>query len=176
LKAFVFGFVIGIVVLPVCGYSYFRFGYAPVAASAAPMPFEKKMARMALHARIGAEAPKSAPIPADEQNLTAGAKIYWENCEFCHGVPNQPPTLAAQGMFPPPPQLLNAEDMVTDDAVGSTYWKVYNGIRMTGMPGFHKSLSDIQIWQVSLMLSQADKLPETTKTILGLRRPAQAIR
>lgn len=165
---FILGLVVGLVVLPLCGYFYFRLGYAPVATSASPMPFEKKMAKMALHARISAEAPKSSPIQPDEPNLTAGARTYMDNCAFCHGLPNQSaPSTAAKGMFPSPPQLFDIDVMVTDDPIGQIYWKVKNGIRLTGMPGFGQSLSDTQVWQVSLLLSKADKLPDQTKAVLG---------
>lgn len=156
----------GLVALFLGGYLYFRFGYAPVAAAARPMPFEKRLASMALHARVQAEAPKDPPIKPDGPNLTAGAKVYVEYCAFCHGLPNQvgvPP--AAKGMFPAPPQLF--EDMVTDDPVGQTYWKVSNGIRLTGMPAFSKSLSDTEMWQVSLLMANADKLPDETKAALA---------
>jgi thiosulfate dehydrogenase len=37
---------------------------------------------------------------------------------------------------------------------------------MTGMPGFEKTLSTTQMWQVSLLLANADKLPKTAKDIL----------
>ena len=164
---FILGLIIGILILPLCGYIYFRFGYAPVATAAAPMPFEKKMVSMALRAKIRAEAPKSSPIQPDEPNLTAGAKVYVVNCAFCHGLPSLPPTAAAKGMFPVPPQLFNADDMVTDDPVGSIYWKVNNGIRMTGMPSFNKSLSPTEMWQVSLLLNRADKLPDQAKAALN---------
>lgn len=170
---FIIGLIIGLIILPICGYIYFRFGYAPVATSAAPMPFEKKMASLALRARIKAEAPKNVPLQPDEPNLTAGAKIYVDNCSFCHGLPNQasnPP--AAKGMFPGPPQLFNQDDMVTDDPPGVIYWKVDNGIRMTGMPAFNKSLSNDQMWQVSLLLAKADKLPEQAKAALSSGGPS----
>jgi thiosulfate dehydrogenase len=36
---------------------------------------------------------------------------------------------------------------------------VANGIRLSGMPAYNGSLSDTQLWQVSLMLAKADKLP-----------------
>jgi mono/diheme cytochrome c family protein len=167
-RGFIPGLIIGIIILPICGYIYFRYGYAPVATAAAPMPFEKKMASMALRARIHAEAPKNVPIQPDEANLTAGAKIYVDNCAFCHGLPNQASTPpAAKGMFPVPPQLFNPDDMVTDDPPGQTYWKVDNGIRMTGMPSFAKSLSQTQMWQVSLLLAKADKLPDQAKAVLS---------
>jgi hypothetical protein len=55
---------------------------------------------------------------------------------------------------------------VTDDPPGETYWKVSGGIRMTGMPGFEKSLSTTQMWQVSLLCANADKLPAAAKQSL----------
>jgi len=130
------------------------------------MPFEKTMARMALKARISKEAPKNAPIQPTEDNLTAGAKAYTDNCAFCHGYLNQPASKAAKGMFPLPPQLLTKDEMVTDDPVGVTYWKVKNGIRMTGMPGFGEMLSDNEMWEVSEMLAHADKLPPSALVAL----------
>lgn len=168
MKKFIFGLILGLLIPAAAGYCYFRFGFAPVATSAAPMPFEETMAKMALHARIGKEAPaKPAPIPADETNLTQGAAVYTENCAFCHGLPNQKATMAAKGMFPLPPQLFTKDEMVTDDPVGVTYWKVSNGIRMTGMPGFGEMLSSNQVWQVSLLLANADKLPPQTEAALA---------
>ncbi|HKT48882.1 MAG TPA: cytochrome c [Candidatus Angelobacter sp.] len=163
---FIFGVIIGLLIPAAIGYCYFRYGYAPVATSSAPMPFEKTMARMALKARISKEAPKNAPIQPTEDNLTSGAKTYMDNCAFCHGFLNQTATKAAKGMFPLPPQLLTKDEMVTDDPVGVTYWKVKNGIRMTGMPGFGEMLSDNEIWQVSEMLGHADKLPPSALVAL----------
>jgi thiosulfate dehydrogenase len=173
MRKFAFGLILGLLIPAAAGYCYFHFGYAPVATASAPMPFEQTMAQMALQARIQKEAPtKAAPIPADEPNLTQGATIYAESCSFCHGLPNQKATMAAKGMFPPPPQLFSANEMVTDDPVGVTYWKVSNGIRMSGMPGFGEMLTPTQRWQVSLALANADKLPAQTQAVLI--RPAVA--
>ncbi|MFZ0731998.1 MAG: c-type cytochrome [Candidatus Sulfotelmatobacter sp.] len=162
---FLVGLIIGLIALPLAVYVYFATGMAPVATSAQAMPFEKKLAHMALHARMEKEAPKSAPIPADEANFTAGANIYKEHCAVCHGVPGAPQTAISKGEYPKPPKLLEGTG-VTDDPPGETYWKVDGGIRMTGMPGFGKSLSTTEMWQVSLMLANADKLPQSVKDIL----------
>jgi hypothetical protein len=62
-------------------------------------------------------------------------------------------------MYPEAPQLLTTEGMVTDDPVGMTYWKVANGIRLTGMPSFGDVLTDQQKWQVSALLARANGLP-----------------
>jgi mono/diheme cytochrome c family protein len=162
---FLFGIIFCLVVLTVCGLLYVRSGHMPVATAAPPLPFEKRLAGMALDAKLKAEAPKDAPIQPDDANLTAGAQIYATHCAFCHGLPNQTAApAAAKGMFPVPPQLF--EHTVTDDPVGETYWKVANGIRLTGMPGFSKSLSDTQMWQVSLTMAHADKLPDAAKAAL----------
>ena len=84
---------------------------------------------------------------------------------MCHGLPDVPQSAIAAGMFPKPPKLMQGTG-VTDDPAGETYWKVAGGIRMTGMPGFEKTLSTTQMWQVSLVCANADKLPASAKQIL----------
>jgi len=163
---FLIGLILGLIAIPAGVYFYFSSGTAPVATSAAPMPFEKTFARMALHARMEKEMPKSAPIPADEAAYVAGAQVYKEHCAVCHGVAGQAQTAIAQGMFPKPPKLMEGTG-VTDDPPAESYWKVAGGIRMTGMPGFDKTLSTTQMWQVSLLLANADKLPKAAQDVLA---------
>lgn len=165
MKTFIIGFVLGVIAVPLCLYLYFITGSAPVATSAPAMPFEKMLAHGALDARIAKEMPKSVPISADEPNYLAGAEVYRENCAVCHGLPGGTPTTISRGMYPKPPKLVEGKG-VTDDEPGETYWKVSNGIRLSGMPGFSDSLSQTQMWQVSLMLAHADKLPASVKTAL----------
>jgi thiosulfate dehydrogenase len=162
--ALIIGVIIGLLIPAIGAYAYFRLGLAPVATAAAPMPFEKMAARMALKARIEKEAPKSSPIQADDQTLNAGAQLYVQHCAACHGQPGKKATTIAKGMFPVPPQLF--QHGVTDDPVGETYWKIANGIRMTGMPAYTGSLTDTQLWQLAQMLANADKLPAAAKSTL----------
>jgi thiosulfate dehydrogenase len=171
------GFLLGVIVTVAAGFAivfvYFAQGFAPVATSAPPMPFEKTLARLALHARLGKEMPKSAPIDATEEGHLAGAHVYVEHCAVCHGLPGQPETAIAKGEFPEPPQLFKGHG-VTDDPPGATYWRTANGIRMTGMPAFGKSLTDTQVWQVSLLLANADKLPPSVTAVLAAPSPRPA--
>jgi thiosulfate dehydrogenase len=125
------------------------------------------LAHQALNARVQREMPKTVPIQPDEANLAAGAQVYREHCAVCHGLPRQKETLIATGMFPRPPKLMEGKG-VTDDEPGESYWKVANGIRLTGMPGFRPALSDTQIWQVSLLVANADKLPKSVQDALAL--------
>src|ERR1700758_1963709 len=129
------------------------------------MPFEKYLAKKALHARIAKEMPKTVPIEISESNYLAGAQLYKDNCAVCHGVPLAPATPIATGMYPKPPLLLVGKG-VTDDEPGESYWKVANGIRLTGMPAFSKSLSTNQMWQLAILLANADKLPPSVKAAL----------
>jgi len=169
-KGLVIGFILGVLALVACVYLYFATGRAPVAMSDPDMPFEKMLAHKALHARIDSEKPQDSPVPADEANFLAGAEVYRKNCAVCHGLPNQPPTPIAQGLRPKPPQLFHGTG-VTDDPAWETYWKASNGIRMTGMPGFKGKLSETQLWQVSQLLANADKIPDAVQTALTAGAP-----
>jgi thiosulfate dehydrogenase len=80
-------------------------------------------------------------------------------------LPGQDQTAIAKGEFPKPPELFQGKG-VTDDPAGVTYWKVANGIRLTGMPGFSGLLSTDQMWQVSLLLANANKLPAIVRSTL----------
>lgn len=159
---FIAGLVIGIVIVPFAGYMYVMSGRAPAAVADKPFPFEKTVANGALHARIEPEMPKSVPIQANEETFLAGARIYDEHCGICHGFPGEEQGPIAKGMFPKPPHLFRGKG-VTDDEPGETYWKVANGIRLSGMPEFKQALNTTQMWQVSLLLANADKISDTVK-------------
>ena len=170
MSKFIAGLIIGLILFPLTVYLYFSSGSAPVATAAPPMPFERTLARMALQARLDKEMPKSVPIAADETAFVAGAQIYRQNCAVCHGLPGEPRTAIALGMFPRPPKLTEGTG-VTDDPPAETYWKVAGGIRMTGMPAFDQQLSSTQMWQVSLLLANMDKLPPAAKDSLTAVTP-----
>jgi thiosulfate dehydrogenase len=169
---FILGVIVGVLLVPVFIYFYFRFGYAPVATNAPPIPFERRLAHLGLDARIEKDAPKTPPIQPTDADLQNGAHLYRDHCAMCHGGWGTPKTATARGMYPNPPQLLKGKG-VTDDPAGETYWKVSNGIRLTGMPAYKDSLSDKEMWQVSLMLAGADKLPQDVLQILQQPLPAQ---
>ncbi len=159
------GLILGLLILPCGAYLYFTGGSAPVATTDSDMPFEKFFAKKAQHARIDKEMPKTVPIQPTEVNLMAGADLYKQHCAVCHGLPLTPKSAISTGMYPKPPLLMEGKG-VTDDEPGESYWKVYNGFRLTGMPGFGKSLTETQMWQMALLVANADKLPPSVKAIL----------
>jgi len=175
MRGFLVGLVLGLLIVPVTFLFYVETGQAPAATADAPMPFEKFIAKGALKARIKKETQDRDLSTFSAGDLAAGADVYRTNCAFCHGLPLQAASAASLGMFPHAPQLFTAKETVTDDPVGVTYWKVKNGIRLTGMPGFQKALSDQQMWQVSALMASADKLPpDVLRSLLPAAEPAAA--
>jgi mono/diheme cytochrome c family protein len=162
---FIAGLLLGLLVVPFGLYIYLSGSGVPVAASDSDMPFENYFAHKALNARIAKDMPKIVPIQATETNYLAGADLYKQHCAVCHGLPLSPKTAIATGMYPHPPLLFEGKG-VTDDEPGESYWKIFNGIRLTGMPGFNKSLSETQMWQIALLVANADKLPSSAKAVL----------
>jgi len=168
---FVLGFVVAIALVVVCLGGYLKFGALPVAVADKPFPFEKAIVRVPMGARIDREL-KTAPFGTSEDVFEAGAHVYKAECASCHGTPGHDVAFAKY-MYPSAPQLWkkhahNNVVGVSDDEAGETYWKVANGIRLTGMPSYQHVLSDTQMWQVSLLLKNADQqLPDPVMGILN---------
>jgi mono/diheme cytochrome c family protein len=158
---FLVGIVIGIALVPAAVLAWFHYGHPPIAVADTPLPHEHQITGYILNARIDAEKPATAPITATEENLVAGAQVYREQCAACHGFYGKPSSFGAH-MYPQAPGLWEKHHNgtvvgVSDDPAGETYWKAANGIRLTGMPSYKDTLTDTQLWQVSLLLANADK-------------------
>jgi len=166
LKGLILGIVLGVLLIAAGIYFYFSSGRAPVATAAPPMPFERTLAKMGLHAYLDRLPHPDPPVPVDEANLLAGARVYREQCAVCHGLPGGARTAIASGMFPKPPELFKGTG-VTDDDPWESYWKVENGIRMSGMPAFKDHLTETQIWQVTVLVKNAAKIPLAVRNELA---------
>jgi mono/diheme cytochrome c family protein len=168
---FIFGLILGLLIIPIAVILYFRFGAPPVATADKPFPFESQLVKVPLEARIAREAPKAAPFGESEDVFEGGAKLYRKECASCHGTPGHDVPYS-KFMYPHAPQLWVRHQTgdvigVSDDPVGNTYWKVANGIRLTGMPAFGKTLTDTEIWQISILLKNANQpLPDPVNKIL----------
>jgi thiosulfate dehydrogenase len=161
------GFMLTIVGIAVIGYLFIVSGHMPMAVAAGALPGEQAIAKLALSASIKSSLDLKNPLPLNDDNLKAGADVYNGNCAMCHGALDRPRPDLATAMFPHAPQLLKGKG-VTDDPEGETFWKVTNGIRMTGMPAFDKILDEKHRWQVTMLLAHADKLsPAVRKQLLG---------
>lgn len=166
----VLGFVLGVLTVLAAGYAYLNFGRLPVAVADAPFLLEKQIVGIPLHNRIQGEK-KNPPFGISEDVFESGARVYRAQCAECHGTPAHD-VASARYMYPSAPQLWKKHGKrgvvgVSDDEPGETYWRVANGIRLTGMPAFKHVLSDTEMWQVSLLLKNADKeMPDPVQRIL----------
>ncbi|MGB7190282.1 MAG: cytochrome c [Acidobacteriaceae bacterium] len=175
MKSFLLGLILGLIALPLAAYVYFQTGHPPVAVADKPFPMEQQIVSVPLQARIESEMTGTAPIHVTAANLQAGARIYGQQCAACHGSYDRPSSFAKH-MYPQAPQLWERHGRknavgVSDDPPGETYWKIANGIRLTGMPSFDKILDPTQMWQVTLLLSRANQpLPADVQSLI--KRPA----
>ncbi len=169
--AFIFGVLFTLIALAVGGWAYLKYGRPPVAVSDKAFPFEAQVVHVPLGARIDKEL-EQPPFGTSEEVYESGAKIYMTSCAMCHGTPGHDSTIG-QYEYPGAPQLFKKHSHgnvvgVSDDEAGETYWKVKNGIRLTGMPSFEHVYTTQQMWQVSLLMKNADQpLPDPVKAILS---------
>jgi thiosulfate dehydrogenase len=167
---FFLGFVFAFVVIFVGAWAYLKFGNPPVATADKPLPFEAQIVKVPEHARIDRET-QQPPFGTSEDVYETGAHIYKQQCASCHGVPGEDVAFA-KDMYPHTPQLWKKhahKDVVgvSDDEPGETFWKVKNGIRLSGMPAFEHVLSTDEMWDVTLLVKNADQqLPDPVVAIL----------
>ena len=158
LKGIFIGVILTLALGVLTGYGIIRAGVIPATSDQKPPRLEEWAAKMSLRATIARNAPRGDnPLPLTDQNLIAGIKLYGQNCAICHGDSTGKPTNVAKGMYQRSPQL--GRHGVEDDPDGETFWKVTHGIRWTAMPAFSRSLTETQIWQLTLFLKHMDSLP-----------------
>lgn len=161
MRNFVLGIIAAFLLLGLGGLAIAGFGLMPTNADSSPPSVEKQLATSALHAAMSRHAPRlSNPVPANDENLIAGMKIYTINCAVCHGTLDNQPSPLEHSFYPPVPQLVLDP---TDDPQWHTYYVVRNGIRYTGMPSWRHALSEQEMWKVTGFLSQIETLPPAVK-------------
>ncbi|HXW84937.1 MAG TPA: cytochrome c [Candidatus Binataceae bacterium] len=165
---FILGAVVAVVAIFIAGYGFIVRGGVQMAVDAQPLPLEEKVADLAITASMHGADQQANPLKLTDDNLNAGVQVYNSHCAGCHGVPGKQSGVVKR-IAPSPPQLFEHDQMVTDDPEGATYWVVTNGIRLSGMPQFKDSLTDDERWQVTMLLSHADKIPPAISDLLGKR-------
>lgn len=164
------GFLAAFPFMAAAAFVYLRYGDPPVATADKPFPYEETIVHIPLNARIDRQL-ATVPLSPTSDNLVAGAHVYVAHCAVCHGKPGLNSSLG-KWEYPAAPQLwtkhANGVVGVSDDPSSVSYWKVKNGMRLTGMPSFQHILTEPEMWQVSFLIAQADKqqLPAVTETFV----------
>ena len=133
-------------------------GAVNLSATNRPSKMEKSVAHAVLDASVRARAPRGKSAPTDPASVARGREAYRENCLVCHGVPGREQSTIAAGLNPPVPDLAEPETQRRSD--GEIYFLVSGGVRLTGMPGFEKSLPEKTRWDVVAFLRALPKLGE----------------
>jgi mono/diheme cytochrome c family protein len=83
------------------------------------------------------------PLGADA--AVAGADIFRNNCETCHGQRGHGDGPAGSALVPAPKNLALLQTMASDDYL---FWRINTGKDGTAMIAWKGVLTDEQIWQV----------------------------
>ena len=158
MKGFFLGIFLTIAAALAGAYFFVTGGAMPMGQDVKPGRLERWVAKASLRAAIGRQTKGvTDPLPPTAENFAAGIMLYNMHCRTCHGGPDGVASSIAKGLTPDPPQL--AKHGVEDDPEATTHWKITHGIRFTGMPAYGHTLSDGEIWQLTLFLKHMDSLP-----------------
>jgi mono/diheme cytochrome c family protein len=154
---FTLGVVVTLVVLILGGLGFAMLGFFPTAANVEPSHMERRFAMSAVDASMERHAPRiNNPLMPTDSNLEDGMKLYTMHCALCHGGLDRKPSPLASSFFPPPPNLISDPP---DDPEWHIFYTIRTGVRYTGMPAWDKSLTEPDMWKITLLLSHLDKLP-----------------
>ncbi len=168
---FLSGIVFTLLVLAAGGWIYLHYGHPPVAVTDPAFPLESQLVHIPLDARITREL-EQPPFGISEDVFESGAKLYYNHCSGCHGTPGHDSSYA-KTEYPGAPQLFRKHAHgsvvgVSDDPAGETFWKIKNGIRLSGMPTYEHILTPTQMWQIALLLKNADQpFPDPVTRLLN---------
>ena len=96
----------------------------------------------------------------NEAKILTGVEHFADHCAVCHGAPGVPKGDIANGLYPPPPDLVLSANRYTATEL---FWIVKHGIKMTGMPSWADH-GDDELWATVAFLK---KLPGMTPEEYG---------
>lgn len=164
MRNFLAGVLFTVLLLLVCGLAYLRLGFEEVRADIPPSRWEKALMFSSVHASVRRRAPEIPnPVPATDENLIAGGKVYLDGCAGCHGTPGKPDT-SSDSLYPPIPQLLETGTTYTEAQI---FWIAKHGIRLSGMFANGKWDSDEKLWAVAAYLKRVKSLPPNVEQQLA---------
>ncbi|HET7675538.1 MAG TPA: cytochrome c [Gammaproteobacteria bacterium] len=146
---YVYGFVIGIVLIIGGFLAYIYSGGFDVAATRDNPGWIDWIISTTREHSIEARV-ASVKVPADinlsdPAMVAEGAKHYKAMCEVCHLAPGQSDSETRAGLNPRPPNLPKIAQYIEPN---EAFWIIKNGIRMTAMPAWGPTHSDQKIWAI----------------------------
>jgi mono/diheme cytochrome c family protein len=113
-----------------------------------PSQGETNLANAAKDVTIPLEAGKKQnPLPDTAEVVSQGEEVFLGSCAQCHGADGRGDTDVGRNMTPPAMDLSSSHVQHWSDA--ELFWIIQNGVRLTGMPAWHSSISDDDTWKLA---------------------------
>lgn len=158
------GVILALLILILGGLGFATLGFFPTSANVEPPHWETHLAMSAVDASMERHAPRvTNPLMPTDDNLKDGIKLYTMNCALCHGGLDHKPSTLSSSFYPPPPNLVSDPP---DDPEWHIFYTIRTGVRYTGMPAWDKTLTNDDMWKITMFLSHMDKLPPTVQDYL----------
>ena len=122
-----------------------------------PSQDETSLANAAKDVAIPLEAGKKAnPLPETDEVVSQGQEVFLGSCAQCHGADARGDTNVGRHMDPPAMDLTSSHVQHWSDA--ELFWIIQNGVRLTGMPAWHSSISENDTWKLARFIHQIPRL------------------
>jgi mono/diheme cytochrome c family protein len=161
------------VVIALAGLSIVEFGLYDPAATRAHGAFASWAVHDTfIHATQRAARGAPAPKRFSAAQTQSGLQLYGAHCAVCHGGPATPRAAWVSGINPSPPFLL---DSATRWSPAELYVIVSNGVKMTAMPAWRFTLTDVERWDLVAFLESLPRSPPSApwRAALGAGAPSR---
>jgi mono/diheme cytochrome c family protein len=113
-----------------------------------PSGLERWVARSVRQAAIPSEAKTMKNPVVSDASALGEARAHWaDHCANCHANNGSGDIAMGKGMYPPPPDMRQAETQQLTD--GELFFVIKNGIRLTGMPAWGDGdADDLGSWKL----------------------------
>lgn len=154
MKNFLAGSLCAIIFLAITLGAYLGLGFMDVASDRRPSARETAFMTASLRASVRRRAPQiQSPLPNSDDTLTAGGKLYLDDCAGCHGEPGKPSDFGAL-FYPPAPQFSQVGTQYSESEI---LWVAKHGIRRTGMNPQYL-YSDEKLWLLAAFIKRVNNL------------------
>src|SRR5580692_3281036 len=131
-----------------------------------PSQGETSLANAAKDVTIPLEAgKKSNPLPETSEVVSQGQEVFLGSCAQCHGADGRGDSDLGHSMTPPAMDLSSSHVQHWSDA--ELFWIIQNGVRLTGMPAWHSSISENDTWKLARFIHKLPSLDKTSASTAG---------
>jgi mono/diheme cytochrome c family protein len=154
-KKFLAGFATAFVLLPFAVLAYFGFGMSEIGSDTKPPVWETWLMQSAVRTTVRRSAKELvAPVPANQESIIAGGKLYLAGCAGCHGEPGKPYE-EDHVHYPPVPQLPYTGSQYSEPEI---VWIIKHGVRLTAMSAYGPFYKEHEVWALAAFIHRINAL------------------